>query len=230
MAHAVLECEVPPEVGPLMSNYLHLAATWLIEHNLQTPLFALLIFFAFAEAAVFLGFVLPGETALIIGGMLAAQGVWDLGDFFGAAVTAAIIGDSVGYEIGRLLGDRINASWIGRRVGARRWAVAHHVFTKYGGRAVFFGRAQALLRALVPALAGMHQMPYRKFLPWNAAGGVVWGGGVVVLGYAFSHSLPALESALKWWAVIFVIAAAFALWQVHRQVDAIVEQIEGRQQ
>lgn len=209
-----------------MSDYLHIAATWLIDNSLQVPLFVLLIFFAFAEAAVFLGFVLPGETALIIGGMLCAQGVWDLGDFFGAAVIAAIVGDSVGYEIGKLLGDRIHESWIGKRVGARRWAVAHHVFDKYGGRAVFFGRAQALLRALVPALAGMHKMPYRKFLPWNAAGGVVWGGGVVLLGYAFSHSLPALERALKWWALIFVVAAAFALWQVHRQVDAIVEQIE----
>lgn len=209
-----------------MSDYLRQAAAWLVENNLQMPLFALLIFLAFAEAAVFLGFVLPGETALIIGGMLAAQQVWDLGDFFGAAVVAAIIGDSVGYEIGRLLGDRVGDSWIGRRIGQRRWAVAHHVFTKYGGRAVFFGRAQALLRALVPALAGMHRMPYRRFLPWNAAGGVVWGGGVVVLGYAFSHSLPSLERALKWWAVILVIAVVFALWQVHRQVDALVEQIE----
>ena len=212
-----------------MSGYLHSAANWLIENNLQTPLFALLVFFAFAEAAVFLGFVLPGETALIIGGMLAAQGVWDLGDFFGSAVIAAIIGDSVGYEVGKIFGDRIQSSWVGQRIGTRRWAVAHHVFDKYGGRAVFFGRAQALLRALVPALAGLHKMPYRKFLPWNAAGGVVWGGGVVVLGYAFSHSLPSLERALKWWAVIFVIAAAFALWQVHRQVDALVEQIEEQQ-
>ena len=212
-----------------MSGYLHSAANWLIENNLQTPLFALLVFFAFAEAAVFLGFVLPGETALIIGGMLAAQGVWDLGDFFGSAVIAAIIGDSVGYEVGKIFGDRIQSSWVGQRIGTRRWAVAHHVFDKYGGRAVFFGRAQALLRALVPALAGLHKMPYRKFLPWNAAGGVVWGGGVVVLGYAFSHSLPSLERALKWWAVVFVIAAAFALWQVHRQVDAMVEQIEEQQ-
>ena len=212
-----------------MSGYLHSAANWLIENNLQTPLFALLVFFAFAEAAVFLGFVLPGETALIIGGMLAAQGVWDLGDFFGSAVIAAIIGDSVGYEVGKIFGDRIQSSWVGQRIGTRRWAVAHHVFDKYGGRAVFFGRAQALLRALVPALAGLHKMPYRKFLPWNAAGGVVWGGGVVVLGYAFSHSLPSLERALKWWAVVFVIAAAFALWQVHRQVDALVEQIEEQQ-
>lgn len=225
MAHALLERSRPARAA-LMSDYLRQAAAWLVENNLQMPLFALLIFLAFAEAAVFLGFVLPGETALIIGGMLAAQQVWDLGDFFGAAVVAAIIGDSVGYEIGRLLGDRVGDSWIGRRIGQRRWAVAHHVFTKYGGRAVFFGRAQALLRALVPALAGMHRMPYRRFLPWNAAGGVVWGGGVVVLGYAFSHSLPSLERALKWWAVILVIAVVFALWQVHRQVDALVEQIE----
>ena len=52
-----------------MSNWLHFAATWLVEHHLQAPLFALLLFLAFAESALFLGFVLPGETALIVGGV-----------------------------------------------------------------------------------------------------------------------------------------------------------------
>lgn len=226
MAHPVLERPQPTWPGALMSGYLELAAHWLVEHNLQMPLFALLIFVAFAEAAVFLGFVLPGETSLLIGGMLAAQGVWDLGDFFGAAIAAAIIGDSVGYELGKAYGDRIRGSWVGQRIGQRRWNVAQHMFGRYGGRAVFFGRAQALLRALVPALAGMQAMPYRRFLPWNAAGAVVWGGGVVILGYAFSNSLSALESALQWWAVVFVIAAGFGVWQVHRQVDAVVDRIE----
>lgn len=209
-----------------MNNWLHLAATWLVDHNLQAPLFATLLLLAFAEAALFLGFVLPGETALIIGGMLAAQGVWDLGDFFVWAIISAVAGDSVGYEVGKHFGSRIQGSWVGRRLGVRRWRVAEHIFKTYGPQAVFVGRAQALLRALVPALAGMSRMPYRMFLMWNAAGGIVWGGGVVVLGYVFAHSLGSLEKALKYWSVVLVIAVGFAIWQIHKQIDAAMERVE----
>lgn len=209
-----------------MSNWLHMAATWLVQNNLQAPLFALLLFLAFAESALFLGFILPGETALIVGGMLAAQGVWDLGDFFGWAIAAAVAGDSVGYEVGKHFGDRIQHSWIGRRLGTTRWRVADHIFQRYGPQAVFVGRAQALLRALVPALAGMARMPYRVFLRWNAAGGIVWGGGVVVLGYAFAHSLSSLERALKYWSVVLVLAVVFAVWQINKQIDAAMERVE----
>ena len=209
-----------------MSNWLHVAATWLVDQHLQGPLFALLLFLAFAEAALFLGFVLPGETALIVGGMLAAQGVWDLGDFFVSAILAAIVGDSVGYEVGKHFGDRIQQSWIGRRLGTTRWRVADHIFKKYGPQAVFVGRAQALLRAMVPALAGMARMPYRTFLKWNAAGGIVWGGGVVVLGYSFAHSLHSLERALKYWSFVLVAAVIFAVWQINKQIDAAMERVE----
>ena len=211
-----------------MSNWLHTAATWLVDNNLSMPLFALLLFLAFAESALFLGFVLPGETALIVGGMLAAQKVWDLGDFFAGAIVCAIIGDSVGYEVGRFFGHRIQGSWMGRRLGAKRWRVAEHIFGSYGAQAVFFGRAQALLRALVPTLAGISRMPYRTFLRWNAAGGVVWGGGVVVLGYVFAHSLHRLEVALKYWSIVLIAAIAFAVWQVHKQIDAAIERVEDQ--
>lgn len=209
-----------------MSTWLHHAATWLVDNNLQAPLFTLLLVLAFAEAAMFLGFILPGETALIVGGMLAAQGVWDLGDFFVGAIVAAIAGDSVGYEIGKHFGPRIQHSWLGRRVGTTKWRVADHIFRQYGPQAVFVGRAQALLRALVPALAGMSGMPYRTFVRWNAIGGIVWGGGVVVLGYAFAHSLASLERALKYWSVVLVVAVAFAIWQIHQQIDAAMERVE----
>ena len=70
-------------------------------------------------------------------------------------------------------------------VGTRRRAF----FDRHGGKAVFLGRSQAVLRALVPMLAGMSGLAYRTFLPWNALGGLLWGGGVVVLGYVFAHSL-----------------------------------------
>ena len=88
-------------------------------------------------------------------------------------------------------------------VGAKRWALAQYIFDKYHGGAIFFGRAQALLRALVPALAGMNKVPYRTFLKWNTAGGIVFSTVVVVLGYEFADRLPKLEKALRYWGIGF---------------------------
>jgi len=187
-----------------MSHWIETTASWLVTHNLQIPLFALLILFAFAEAAAFVGFVLPGETSLLIGGVLAHEKVWPLWLFLVCAIIGAIAGDSVGYEVGKHFGPRIEVSRLGRLVGAKRWALAQHIFDKYHGGAIFFGRAQALLRALVPALAGMNKVPYRTFLKWNAAGGIVFSTVVVVLGYEFANQLAKLEKVLKYWAVGFL--------------------------
>lgn len=187
-----------------MSGWIHHAADWLVANNLQTPLFVLLILLAFAEAAAFVGFVLPGETALIIGGVLAHSKVWPLWLFILCAIVGAIAGDSVGYEVGKHFGPRIKTTQFGKFVGEKRWKLAEHIFAKYHGGAIFFGRAQALLRALVPALAGMNKVPYRTFLKWNAAGGIVFSTIVIVLGYEFANSLHTLEKYLKYWAVFFI--------------------------
>ena len=198
-----------------MAAWLDNASTWLVDHHWGPYLFALLLFIAFAEAAFFLGFVLPGETALVLGGALAAAGVFPIQLFLPCAVVAAVAGDSVGYEIGRHFGERIKASRLGRRIGEPRWTTAEAFFKKHGGKAVFLGRAQALLRALVPLLAGLSGMAYRTFLPWNALGGVLWGGGVVMLGYVFANSLSSLETGLKYWTYGVVAAVVGVLGVLH---------------
>ncbi len=189
-----------------MAAWLDQLSTWLVDNGWAPWLFFLLLALAFAEAALFLGFVLPGETALVLGGALCATGVFPLELFLPAAILAAIAGDSTGYEVGKRLGPRMRTSRLGQRIGDRRWGAAEWFFHQHGGKAVFFGRAQAVLRALVPALAGSSGMRYRTFLPWNAAGAVVWGGGVVLLGYFFAHSLSALETGLKYWGIAVLVA------------------------
>ncbi|MEI7697818.1 MAG: DedA family protein [Actinomycetes bacterium] len=206
-----------------MSGWIHHAADWLVANNLQTPLFVLLILLAFAEAAAFVGFVLPGETALIIGGVLAHSKVWPLWLFILCAIIGAIAGDSVGYEIGKHFGPRIKTTQFGKFVGAKRWKLAEHIFAKYHGRAIFFGRAQALLRALVPALAGMNKVPYRTFLKWNAAGGIVFSTIVIVLGYEFANSLHTLEKYLKYWAVFFLGLVIVVVIILKRKLEKIIE-------
>lgn len=194
-----------------ISEWIHHIADVLVAHNLQIPLFSLLIFFAFAEAALFIGFVLPGETALIVGGVLAANGVWSIRAFTISAIIAAIVGDSVGYEVGKHFGPRIKTNRFGRLVGEKRWIFAERLFEKYHGQAIFFGRAQALLRSLVPALAGMHRVPYLSFLKWNAAGGSIFSGTVVLLAYYFANYIHTVETYLKFWGVFVIVALISAI-------------------
>ena len=206
-----------------ISEWIHHTADSLIAHNLQSPLFLLLIFFAFAEAALFVGFVLPGETALLIGGVLAHAGVWNVWVFLIAAIIGAITGDSVGYEVGKHLGPRIKENAFGRFVGEKRWKLAQAIFDRYHGGAIFFGRAQALLRALVPALAGMNKVPYRIFIKWNAAGGIVFSTIVVLLGYQFASSLATLEKYLRYWAIFFLAIVIIVIGILKRKLEHLLE-------
>ncbi len=161
--------------------------TSLIEHILSlSGWLALLIVFAVPalESSVFLGFVFPGETALILGGVLASYGRVSLWAVLVAGISGAVIGDSVGYLVGREYGHRLLQTRPLRRfLKPQRLERAQEYLAKRGGRAVFFGRFTAALRVLVPGLAGMARLPYQVFLPFNVAGGAIWGTAMVLLGY-----------------------------------------------
>jgi membrane protein DedA with SNARE-associated domain/membrane-associated phospholipid phosphatase len=155
--------------------------------------YVVLALLAAAESAAFVGLVIPGETAMLLGGFLAYQGRVSLPVMMAAGAAGAVVGDQVGYEIGRLAGEPLKRSRLGRRVGEQRWAKGEAYLRAKGGRAVFLGRFIGVLRALVPALAGMSHMPYRTFLPWNAAGGIIWAPSFVLLGYLAGGSWRRVE-------------------------------------
>jgi membrane-associated protein len=207
-----------------MSTWIETAAEWLVNNNLQVPLFVLLILMVFAEGAAFLGLILPGETALITGGLLAYQGVWPLWVFVIASIIAATTGDSIGYFVGHKYGARIKSAQLGRFVGEKRWRLAQHIFDRYHWGAIFFGRAQGLLRALIPALAAMNDVPYRVFLKWNFAGATIFAGGVGVLGYLFAGSLAQLEQYLKYWAFGILLVIVAVIFLLKRQLDRLLEE------
>ena len=125
----------------------------------------------FGEAAVFVGFVLPGETAVVLGGVLASRGEVDLPALILLVAVCAIVGDSVGFEVGRHFGDRV-LRWRPLRRHEARLDGARAFLRERGGVAVFLGRWTAFLRAVMPGLAGVSRMPYRRFLVWNAIGGI----------------------------------------------------------
>jgi membrane protein DedA with SNARE-associated domain/membrane-associated phospholipid phosphatase len=140
------------------------------------------------ESSAFLGFVFPGEIAVILGGVLAFNGRVSLLAVMVAAVAGAIVGDTIGYFVGRRWGRRILRG-VGRRVPFLRRRIDEHLesaqayLRRRGGAAVFFGRFTAALRVMVPGLAGMAEIAYGRFAFYNATGGLLWGTGFVLLGY-----------------------------------------------
>ena len=169
---------------------------------------------AFGEAAILIGLVLPGETALLVAGYFCHEGVLSLPVMMVVAVVCAIVGDSVGYEFGRWFGPKLKTTRLGLFVGPRRWEKAEEFLRRHGGKAVLLGRSVALLRALVPSMAGMARMPYRTFLPWNATGGLLWGAGCVLLGYAFANALDAVERYLTWAPIpVVVLIIGFVVYR-----------------
>jgi membrane protein DedA with SNARE-associated domain len=168
-------------------------------------LYLIAAFFAFAEAAILIGMVLPGETALLVAGYFCHEKVLDLRIMIPLAIGAAIAGDSVGFEFGRKFGPGFRRTRLGRWVGEGRWSSVDRFLHRHGGKAVLFGRMTALLRALTPSMAGMSGMRYRTFLVWNAVGGILWGGGCIILGWGFASALHRIEQYLTW-APLIVLA------------------------
>jgi membrane-associated protein len=174
---------------------------------------------AFGEAAILIGLVLPGETALLVAGVFCERGVLSLWIMIPVAVLCAIAGDSVGYEFGRKFGPSLRGSRLGRWVGESRWASVDGFLHRHGGKAVLIGRLTAVFRALIPSMAGMSGMRYRTFLTWNAIGALIWAPACVLLGYAFSSALSTVSKYLTWLPIglLAVVAVGYLFLHLRRR-------------
>ena len=180
--------------------------------------FAIVGCLVFAEDAVFIGFVIPGETAAVLGGVIASRGEVPLWGMVGVVVAAAVAGDTVGYELGRHLGPKLLDSRLLKR-RRRGLAKAQEFLRRRGGSAVFLGRFVAFFRAVMPALAGVSRMHYPRFLAFNAAGGVVWGAGFVLLGFFAGNSyetVARLAGRDVTAGAVLLGVLALVLWRIRR--------------
>jgi membrane-associated protein len=191
-------------VSAFVESVLGSVPTWV----LYLTVFAL----PFLEASVFLGFVIPGETALVFGGVLASQGKVSLAGVLLLAIAGAISGDMVGYAVGRRYGAGLQASRLGQRIGEQRWQSTEAFLQRRGGTAVFFGRWTALLRAMVPGAAGMAKLPYRTFALYNALGGTLWAVACVVGGYLVGDVIGRFVSGFGY--VIGGLVALFVAYEL----------------
>jgi membrane-associated protein len=198
--------------------------TGLLDLALRAPAFlvyGLIAALVFAEAALFVGFVLPGETAVLLGGALAATGRLTLPAVLAVAMIAAVAGDSVGYAVGRSAGPRMLAARPLRR-HAGRLERAQVLMRRRGGWAVFLGRFTPFLRSAMPALAGLGRMPYVRFLAFNVAGAVIWGTGATLLGFFAGHSYAAVQQTVGAVGVVGAVvlgaaAVGLVVWRLMRR-------------
>jgi membrane protein DedA with SNARE-associated domain len=169
-----------------------------------------------------MGVPLPGETTLIAAALLASHGDLGLGWVIGAAAVGAIVGDSVGYFIGRKAGRGLFER-LGRRFhhfSGDRIERAERYFQKYGVWTVFFGRFVALLRIFAGPMAGSLRMPYPQFLAANAAGGIVWSSVIGIVAYKVGDNADKIFGQLSVWAlaaIAAVLVAAYAIYKVRRR-------------
>jgi membrane protein DedA with SNARE-associated domain len=193
--------------------------------NLAHPWFYVLVFLlGFAEGGALVGLFLPGETAMILGGVLVGEGRADLVPMAALAAGGSALGDSVGYWVGRRYGNRLRLTRLGRKVGDERWGRVDDALRKRGRSIVFFGRFLSIFRSLVPPAAGMAHMPYRSFLLLNFPAAVLWAVGFVLLGFIADESWHLVE---KWagragvvvLTAIAIVAVTVAVRGRRRRVD-----------
>ena len=185
--------------------------------------YGLVLLFALiaAESA---GVPLPGETALIAAAILAERGHYSIVWVIVVAAAAAIIGDNIGYWIGRTGGRALLERWGPvRRYAQRALPPGERFFARHGGKTVFIGRFVAVLRVTAAWLAGITHMSWWRFFLWNAAGGIVWATGVSLLAFYFGKAAADAVATYGVYALIVIVVGAVIAFIVMRLLKKRLE-------
>jgi Uncharacterized membrane-associated protein len=161
----------------------------------------------FVETGFFVGFFLPGDSLLITAGILAAGGFLPLGWLLGPVMLCAIVGDQIGYWIGRSAGAALykrEDSFFFRRSHLQR---AHEFYEKYGGRAVIFARFVPIVRTFCPPVAGAARMPYGRYVVFDIFGGIFWVAAMILGGYTLGRSVPNIGKYIHYVIAVVVIVS-----------------------
>src|SRR3990170_7878625 len=163
---------------------------------IQTIGYVGLFFMIFAESGLFFGFFFPGDSVLFTAGFLASQGFLNIWVLVPLMMTAAVLGDSVGYftgsKLGRWLMTRRDSFFFKKEYIHK----AQAFYDKHGGKTLILARFIPAVRTFVPIVAGMAEMPYRKFISFNIFGGILWGAGLTLAGYYLGTKIPGVDKYL----------------------------------
>jgi membrane-associated protein len=199
-----------------------------VEAIIKTVGYIGLFLIIFAETGLLLGFFLPGDTLLISAGLLIQQDkvnleLWML---IPLLVAAAIIGDAVGYQVGKHTGPRLFKRENGRIFKRDHLERAKRFYDKHGGKTIVIARFLAFIRTFAPTVAGAAEMPYLRFAVFNAIGALLWVPSLTLLGYFFGKTIPAdlidvfFIGLVGLMLAASVIPALFHLWRQRRRASS----------
>ena len=173
------------------------------------------------ETSVLVGLIVPGDTIVLV----AATAVGGVPEYVALAlvvIVGALVGESIGFALGRWFGPHIQHSGLGRKIGEENWARAQRYLDRRGGPAVFISRFLPVLHSLIPLTVGMSTMRYRKFIAWTVPACVIWAFSYVTVGWLAAGSYRELSRELHWAGYAFVaVIAAFLLgvWGVKKLLE-----------
>ena len=164
----------------------------------------------FLETSILVGLVVPGDTIVLVASTAVEStlGYWSL---LVAVIVGSLLGESLGFALGRLFGPRLRASRLGQRVGRGHWQSAEHYLERRGGLAVFLSRFLPILHALIPLTVGMSPMRYRRFLAWTAPACTIWALMYVTVGSLAAGSYRSVGDRLHYAGYFFVGSIALFL-------------------
>jgi undecaprenyl-diphosphatase len=174
--------------------------------------YLLVAFMAMAETAAFLGFIAPGEFTIIFGGVLAGEGTLSIQLLIGIAWASCVIGDAIGFNLGRRLGRKFALDHGPKvRLTEERFLKVEDFFRRHGGKTIFIGRWLGLVRPLMPFTAGASGMSYRRFLPYDVLGAGLWAATWCLLGYIFWQSFEQVASTAGRGTIAFAVLLGIAI-------------------
>jgi membrane-associated protein len=159
----------------------------------------------FAESGLFFGFFLPGDTLLFAAGIFASQGLFSISVLIGICTIAAVLGDTVGYWMGKKMGRKLFEKDATFFFNKKRVLEAEHFYRKYGSVTIIIARFIPIIRTFAPIVAGVAGMQYRTFVTYNVIGGIVWCVTLPLLGYYLGSMIPNPDTFLL--PILFLVLA-----------------------
>ena len=177
----------------------------MVINNYGFETYVILFIIIFLETGLVVTPFLPGDSLIFTAAALSVEGALNIYALIGILMVAAILGDTANYEIGRFFGNKLIKIGGGKLIKQEHLDKTNEFYKKYGGKAIIFARFIPIVRTLAPFVAGIGKMEYRKFISFNAIGGIAWVLGVSALGYFFGNiSIVKQNFDLVLIAIIFI--------------------------
>jgi membrane protein DedA with SNARE-associated domain len=178
------------------------------------------------ETSILIGLIVPGDSVVLVAST-GVEGPLEYTSLVIVVIVGALIGESIGFAIGRWFGPRLRASRLGRRLGEKNWVRAETYLARRGGLAVFLSRFIPVLHSLIPLTVGMSPMRYRRFMAWTVPACILWAVAYVSVGSAAAGGYRELSDELHWAGYLFVGAIALFVLGVFA-VKKILNRVEAR--